>query len=89
MGNSSSSTSERISDTLRKLNAGGMQNGGITKFRILASGVIGLIGLVGGVFLLYHQIVVPDLFWYIIIGALGGVVGLDLLASIIKSIKGQ
>jgi hypothetical protein len=78
---------KRISDQFKRLNTDGVQNGGITKFRIIASGVIGLVTVIGGVFLLYHQIAVPDLFWYISIGALSGVVGLDLLTSAIKAVR--
>lgn len=89
MNTDSNGASKRISDTLKKLNTNGVQNGNISKFRIIASGLIGLVTIVAGSVLLYHQINVPDLYWYIAIGALGGVVGIDLLASIIKGVKPQ
>ena len=82
--------SERISDTFKKiktLDENGVQNGNITKFRIVASGVIGLVSIVGGVFLIYTEHEVPSMFWYIAIGALSGVVGLDLLTSMIKAAR--
>ena len=39
--------SDRISDTFKKLNVNGVNNGNITKFRIIASGIIGVL-TVGG-----------------------------------------
>ena len=79
---------KRISDTFKKITTNGVQNGNITKFRIIASGVIGLITIIAGSALLYFGVEVPQLFWYIALGALGGVVGMDLIASVIKGIKG-
>ena len=64
-----------------------MQNGNVTRFRIVASGLIGLIAVGGGIFLLYNGIPVPDLFWYLAAGALAGVVGVDVLASIVNAIR--
>jgi len=80
---------KRISDTLQKINTNGVQNGNITKFRIIASGIIGLVSIIAGSILLYYNIEVPNLYWYISLGALGGVVGMDLIASVIKGIKGS
>lgn len=85
MTDNTDTNAKRISDTLKKLNTNGVQNGNITKFRIIASGLIGLLTIGGGTFLLYSGVVVPQLYWYIAIGALSGVVGVDLLASVIKS----
>lgn len=79
----------RISDQFKKLNENGVQNGGITKFRIISSGIIGLVAIIAGSLLLYFGVEVPQLFWYIAIGALGGVVGVDLLTSVVKSVKGE
>ena len=79
---------ERISDTFKKMNVNGMANGNITKFRIIASGIIGLVSIIAGSVLLYYNHEVPNLYWYIALGALGGVVGMDLIASVIKGIKG-
>ena len=64
-----------------------MYNGNITKFRIIASGLIGILTIIGGIFLLYSGIVVPNLFWYLAVAAVGGVVGADVLASVIKKYK--
>jgi len=80
-------TQKRISDTFKKLNTNGVSNGNITKFRIIASGIIGLVSTIAGSVLLYYNIEVPNLYWYIALGALGGVVGMDLIASVIKGIK--
>ena len=80
-------TTERISDEFKKLDVNGVQNNNITKFRIVASGLIGLVAIVGGTFLIYTGHEVPQLFWYIAIGALSGVVGLDLLTSVIKAVR--
>lgn len=64
-----------------------MQNGNITKFRIVASGIIGLLTVGGGIFLLYCKVEVPVQFWYIAAAALVGVVGVDVLASIVNAIR--
>ena len=64
-----------------------MMNGNITKFRIIASGLIGVLTIGGGIFLLYSGVEVPNLFWYLAVAAVGGVVGADVLASVIKKYK--
>lgn len=64
-----------------------MQNGNITKFRIVASGIIGFLTVGGGIFLLYSQVEVPPQFWYLGAAALVGVVGADVLASIVNKVK--
>ena len=75
---------DRISDQFRKLNANGVTNGNITKFRIIASGIIGVLTVGGGIFLLYSGVEVPDKFWLLGAAALVGVVGMDVLATIVK-----
>lgn len=64
-----------------------MYNGNITKFRIIASGLIGVLTIGGGIFLLYSGVEVPNLFWYLAVAAVGGVVGADVMASIISKVK--
>lgn len=64
-----------------------MYNGNITKFRIIASGLIGVLTIGGGIFLLYSGVEVPNLFWYLAVAAVGGVVGADVMASLITKIK--
>lgn len=64
-----------------------MKNGNITKFRIVASGIIGLVTVAGGIFLLYKGVDVPAQFWYLATAALVGVVGVDVLASIVNAVK--
>ena len=64
-----------------------MYNGNITKFRIIASGLIGILTIIGGIFLLYSGIVVPNLFWYLAVASVGGVVGADVMASLISKAK--
>ena len=64
-----------------------MQNGNITIFRIVASGVIGLVAIGGGIFLLYSIVEVPGTFWYLAAAALVGVVGVDVLATIVNKYK--
>jgi hypothetical protein len=76
---------DRISDQFNKLTSNGVQNGNITKFRIIASGIIGVLTVGGGIFLLYNDVVVPNQFWYLGAAALVGVVGVDVLASWVKS----
>ncbi|MCK5307168.1 MAG: hypothetical protein KAJ73_01020 [Zetaproteobacteria bacterium] len=78
---------DRISDQFRKLNTNGVQNGNITKFRIIASGLIGLLTIGGGIFLLYSGVEVPTMFWYLAVAAVGGVVGVDVLVSIFNKGK--
>ena len=51
---------DRISDQFKNLSANGVQNGNITKFRIVASGLIGVLTVGGGIFLLYSGVEVPD-----------------------------
>ena len=77
--------SNRISDTFKALNNNGVNNGNITKFRIVASGIIGMLTVGGGIFLLYSGVEVPNPFWYLGAAALVGVVGMDVLASWVKS----
>ena len=77
--------SDRISDTFQKITNNGVQNGNITKFRIIASGIIGVLTVGGGIFLLYNGVEVPNPFWYLGAAALVGVVGVDVLASWMKS----
>ena len=64
-----------------------MDNGNITKFRIVASGIIGVLTIGGGIFLLYSRVYIPPQFWYIGAASLVGVVGVDVLASWLKSRK--
>jgi len=64
-----------------------MYNGNITKFRIIASGLIGILTIGGGIFLLYSGVEVPNLFWYLAVAAVGGVVGADVMASLISKAK--
>lgn len=64
-----------------------MYNGNITKFRIVASGIIGILTIAGGTWLLYCKVEVPVQFWYLGAAALCGVVGVDVLASIVNKIK--
>ena len=64
-----------------------MDNGNITKFRIIASGVIGLVAISGGIFLLYSGVEVPSTFWYLAAAALVGVVGVDILATVVNKYK--
>ena len=64
-----------------------MQNGNITIFRIVASSVIGLVAISGGIFLLYSDVEVPGTYWYLAAAALVGVVGVDVLASIVNKYK--
>ena len=64
-----------------------MQNGNITIFRIVASAVIGLVAIAGGIFLLYSGVEVPSTFWYLAAAALVGVVGVDVLATIVNKYK--
>jgi hypothetical protein len=64
-----------------------VQNGNITKFRIVASAIIGFLTIGGGIFLLYCKVEVPAQFWYIAGAALVGVVGADVLASIVNKVK--
>jgi len=76
---------DRISDQFKKITVNGVQNGNITKFRIIASGLIGVLTVGGGTFLLYAGVVVPNQFWYLGAAALVGVVGVDVLASWVKT----
>ena len=64
-----------------------MQNGNITKFRIIASGLIGLLSIGGGIFLLYSGVEVPEKYWYLGAAALVGVVGVDVLGTIVNKYK--
>jgi len=64
-----------------------MMNGNITKFRIVASGIIGFLTVGGGIFLLYRQVEIPIQFWYLGVASLVGVVGADVLASVVKKYK--
>ena len=64
-----------------------MQNGNITKFRIVASGLIGLVTIGGGIWLLHSGVEVPEKFWYVAAAALVGVVGVDVLASIVNAVR--
>ena len=64
-----------------------MDNGNITKFRIIASAVLGFITIGGGIFLLYSGVEVPGTFWYLAAAALVGVVGVDILATVVNRIK--
>lgn len=64
-----------------------MHNGNITKFRIIASALIGLLTIGGGIWLLYCDVEVPLQFWYLAAAALVGVVGVDVLASIVNAVR--
>ena len=64
-----------------------MDNGNITKFRIIASAIIGLVAISGGIFLLYSGVEVPSTFWYLAAAALVGVVGVDILATVVNKYK--
>jgi hypothetical protein len=66
-----------------------LDNGNLSKFRIVASGVIGLVAVGGGIYLLHANIAVPREYWIVTIAAISGVVGLDLLASLVKIVKPQ
>ena len=64
-----------------------MQNGNITKFSIIASGVLGLLIVGFWWFLLYKGVDVPDKFWLMGAAALVGVVGMDVLATLVSKYK--
>jgi len=64
-----------------------MNNGRITTFRIVASAVIGLAIIGAGSFLLYSGVKVPDYYWFAGALAIAGVVGLDIVVAIWKSLQ--
>lgn len=66
-----------------------MQNGRLTTIRVIAAGLLGLVGTVGGIFLLYSDKLVPIEFWGIVIISILGVVGVDVAAAIIKGWKAK
>ena len=66
-----------------------MQNGKLTTIRVIAAGLLGLVGMAGGIFLLYSTRVVPREFWIIVIISIMGVVGVDVAAAIIKGWKAK
>jgi hypothetical protein len=66
-----------------------LQNGNLTVFRIVSSAILGLVGIGGGIYLLHTGVTIPREYWLIVGASITGVVGVDVLASIIKTIKPQ
>jgi len=66
-----------------------MQNGKLTTIRVIAAGLLGLVGTAGGIFLLYAGKEVPTPFWGIVIISILGVVGVDVAAAIIQGWKNK
>jgi hypothetical protein len=60
-----------------------MTNGNITLVRILASTLITLATLGCSVWLLLYNHPIPQVFWVVEIAGVSGVVGVDVVASII------
>ena len=66
-----------------------LQNGNLTIFRVVASALISLMSLAGGIWLLHDGLTVPVEYWGLAAAAIGGVVGVDVAASIIKSARSK
>lgn len=66
-----------------------LQNGNLTIFRVIASAVISLISIGGGIWLLHDSINVPIEYWTLAMLAIGGVVGIDVAAAVLKAAKGS
>ena len=64
-----------------------LQNGNLTKIRVIASALIGLVAVLGGVYLLAHGTEVPNQFWMISAIAILGVVGVDVAAAILNVVR--
>lgn len=64
-----------------------LQNGRLTALRVLASAIIGLVAVAGGVYLLAHGVDVPNQFWVISAIAIFGVVGVDVAAAVLGAVK--
>lgn len=65
-----------------------LQNGNLTVIRVLASAIIGLVSVGGGIYLLAWNIEVPNQFWLMAAIAIGGVVGVDVAAAVIGAARG-
>jgi len=66
-----------------------LQNGNLTIFRVVASAVISLISIGGGIWLLHEGVNIPIEYWGLAAAAIGGVVGVDVAASVIKAARGN
>jgi hypothetical protein len=66
-----------------------MQNGKLTAVRVIASGIIGVLAVAGGVFLLHEGHAIPVEFWGIAALAIAGVVGADIAAAVYNRLKPQ
>jgi hypothetical protein len=63
-----------------------MQNGNLTSIRVFASAVIGILGITGAWWLLLQGTDVPKEYFALCGLAITGVVGVDVVASIIKRV---
>jgi len=66
-----------------------IQNGKLTAIRVIAAALLGLIGTAGSIVLLYFDKEIPLQFWGIVAIAILGVVGVDIAAAILSSIKSK
>jgi len=64
-----------------------LQNGNLTAMRVIASALIGLVSVAGGIYLLAHGIEIPNQYWMLAAVSIFGVVGVDVAAAILGTIK--
>jgi len=64
-----------------------LQNGNLTALRVIASSLIGLVSVAGGIYLLAHGIEIPNQYWMLAAVSIFGVVGVDVAAAILGTIK--
>ena len=61
-----------------------MQNGKLTTVRVILSGVLSILALMGAIWLLHDGIPIPTEYWGIVIIGISGVTGIDLVAYVLK-----
>jgi len=66
-----------------------LQNGNLTIFRVLASFVIGITTVAGAIWLLHEGVDIPFEYWTVAMVAIGGVVGIDVIAAVLSGIKSK
>jgi hypothetical protein len=64
-----------------------MSNGNLTMARLIASTIISLAAIGSSVFLVATGHSVPQVFWVVEVAGVAGVVGADVLASVLGGLK--
>ncbi len=64
-----------------------LQNGNLTAMRVIASALIGLVSVSGGIYLLAHGVEIPNQYWMLAAVSIFGVVGVDVAAAILGAAK--